>query len=621
MRLRDEGDYLRDGDASGVGVNQAALFQRALGEAKRAVFGREEARWIPDETLYSAWIKSRMRLVVAGLMQDDPEFASSVEAVYLMGLVAYGAAPAFRDELEGEKLGIETRRLFSLLSAWMFSQILRGDDVGARRFLSGQYLTPLEVLLVSPEGVGVNPYVMKTLQEACAEAFGFCPAWTLQSAHSGALDPAILLKSWCVSGYSTADVVLEALSSSELARIFDHASRDIARGLRECKPAGLAQVRSALVLGDSHLPLARAAGLQNIDESGDRSAAVQLGVGEEQWVAGNEHFFARYQAGEYDQILVEDATTDLEDYKGWKKDCRFTIVRVLGLEEEGAIIPCRQLVIKLRGLPHYRSDVNNQFDLLKEYAAYRYLHARMGTEDLPFPCVGPPLFSAARLNIPFEPGVKQNIIGFFMQAIEPAKGQRIYTCRVRQLTDPWRYRRLLESILHDAAEAGVQLNTLQLHQRLAQLITDLWKQDLSIDFCDMAIFYLADGAVERLLLIDFERLNFSELVQEQHILLDTIFDLKTRLPKRFWMAVLPNLFRAEDDGGEYLSLEALHAKLKRKGRKRILGLSLIRSMRRLFMRILGQQRGAELIARWIRRMLRWGPAIEGSMHAGDGQVR
>jgi len=30
MRLRDEGDYLRDGDASGVGVNQAALFQRAL---------------------------------------------------------------------------------------------------------------------------------------------------------------------------------------------------------------------------------------------------------------------------------------------------------------------------------------------------------------------------------------------------------------------------------------------------------------------------------------------------------------------------------------------------------------------------------------------------------------
>lgn len=604
MQVSHEGDQLRGTEAAGADMKQAALFHRALADAKRAVIGCEEKRWIPEDTLFSAWIKSRMRLVVRGLLQDDPDFGSGVEAVYLLGPVAYGVAPGFRDDIEGEKMGVETRRLFSLLSSWMISQIQHGYDVGARRFLSAQALTPLEVLFVLPEGASLSSQVVNTFQAACAEAWGFSLAWTLQSVTAGAFDPLISLKSWCVAGHASADAALESLSPSELARMYDQASSDITRALQEIGQTGLAQAGSPVILGDSYLPLMRATGLRTLNEPGARPAAAGPGMGAGQWVAGNDLFFTRYQAGEYDQILVEDATTDLEDYKGWEKDSTYTIVRVLGLVEHGEIIPCHQLVIKLRGLPHYRSDVNNQFDLLKEYAAYRYLHARMGTENLPFPGVGPPLFSAAKLNLPLEPGEKQHIIGFFMQAIEPVEGQRIFTCRARQLTDPWSYERLVESILHDAAEANVQFNESQLRERLTQLISDLWMQDLSIDFCDMAIFYTVDGAVERLLLLDLERLNFAELIQEQHILLDTIFDLKSRLPKRYWMTVLPNMFNAEEDGDAYFSLDTLRAMLKRKSRKRVLRLRLIRSMRGLFMQILGKQRGAALAARWIRRMLR-----------------
>ena len=49
--------------------------------------------------------------------------------------------------------------------------------------------------------------------------------------------------------------------------------------------------------------------------------------------------------------------------------------------------------------------------------------------------------------------------------------------------------------------------------------------------CDLMVFHDDSGNVHKLMILDLERLSFSELVNEKHIMMDTLVDIETHLPK------------------------------------------------------------------------------------------
>ena len=86
--------------------------------------------------------------------------------------------------------------------------------------------------------------------------------------------------------------------------------------------------------------------------------------------------------------------------------------------------------------------------------------------------------------------------------------------------------------------------------------------------CDLMVFHDDSGNVHKLMILDLERLSFSELVNEKHIMMDTLVDIETHLPKELWVPIFSNLFAIKGQIKEYLPLREIQQMLQPSSRRR-----------------------------------------------------
>lgn len=83
-----------------------------------------------------------------------------------------------------------------------------------------------------------------------------------------------------------------------------------------------------------------------------------------------------------------------------------------------------------------------------------------------------------------------------------------------------------------------------------------------MDYCDLMTFHSDSGNVHKLMILDLERLSFSELVNEKHIMMDTLVDIKTHILKEHWVVIFSNLFAFKGKFKDYLTLREIQQMLR-----------------------------------------------------------
>lgn len=89
-----------------------------------------------------------------------------------------------------------------------------------------------------------------------------------------------------------------------------------------------------------------------------------------------------------------------------------------------------------------------------------------------------------------------------------------------------------------------------------------------MDYCDLMVFHDDSRNVHKLMILDLERLSFSELVNEKPIMMEVLVDIKTHLPKDHWMEIFTNLFTIKGKIKEYLTLQKIQGMLRPSSRCR-----------------------------------------------------
>ena len=251
-----------------------------------------------------------------------------------------------------------------------------------------------------------------------------------------------------------------------------------------------------------------------------------------------------------------------------RKKNRFTIVKVLGLRTGDDFIPATDVVLKLRGLSYFRGEINNQVDILKEYASYVYIHNQVRGTSPYILDVGPLLLSAEKLDLPLDLSERRRLIGIFLEEIRPPDDGEMFSCRLKFLPDFWASSRAFDRVWKSVTDANFRIDAGQLRKWLRSLRLWLFRRGLSIDYCDMTLKLDSQRNIMGLVIFDFERLSFSELVGEQHLVLDVFIDLKRRLRKEHWLAVLDRVYLSAERGAGFESLEQVRSYLYPLNRKR-----------------------------------------------------
>jgi hypothetical protein len=249
---------------------------------------------------------------------------------------------------------------------------------------------------------------------------------------------------------------------------------------------------------------------------------------------------------------------------------------VLGLEADDAFIPAKNLVLKLRGFSYFRGDINNWIGLLKEYLSYVHIHNKIPGVGEPFLGVGPLLLTCEKLDLPSDTAEANRLVGIFLEEIPSDQQHKIITCRARFLTDFWNPKKVMRKACVSMAATEHQIPVSSLRKQLRKLALQLWKLGLSIDYCDLSFFLDQDGSIVETRIFDFERVNFGELVNENHIVLDTLIDLKSRLRKDDWDTLVENSYRKLEYRAGFETLPQSYAFLRSKGRRRSLALKIVR---------------------------------------------
>jgi hypothetical protein len=83
-----------------------------------------------------------------------------------------------------------------------------------------------------------------------------------------------------------------------------------------------------------------------------------------------------------------------------------------------------------------------------------------------------------------------------------------------------------------------------------------------VDYGDLMIIHDDSGNVHKLMNLDLERLSFSELVNEKHIMMDTLVDIKTHLPHEHRVEIFSNLFAFKGKFKDYLTLREIQQMLR-----------------------------------------------------------
>jgi hypothetical protein len=503
--------------------------------------------------------------------------------------------------LEKQELGEETARLLSLIYSWLFAERDRDEELRTNRYFEREYLTPLELLLVVDSLASSKIDLERIIESIFIDMLGFSPRVSCRVARITTLTPADIFQSYCVAGWSNVVEIFQRYPPESTQPQIEDAITTIVDQVTSKRSNG--KMKNIMTRRWGERALEQIPGLfskSNPDQPSDSSDEIS-----DEWFQSNKRIFQHVADNSFETIQVEDASRDMNDAKGRAKDRENSILRVRGLQVGDDFIPASNLFLKLRGIPGYRSELNNRMDLIKEYGCYTYLHQKLRNSSTYLSRIGPMIFDAAKIKFTNSSGDAGRAIGFLMEEISAQDGTLIFSCRVRRLTDFWDSERILVAICEKAHADGVTLIESQLRRKLRDLQRSFWEAAVSVDYCDLMIFHDALGDIKKLMILDLERLSFSELVDEEHLILDTLVDVKTHLPKEYWSRIFPTLYAMEGQAVGYLSLCEIQGMLNSSGRRRGVTIRLVRLIWKLIAKVHPEDNRRDLSPRASELLLRW----------------
>jgi hypothetical protein len=480
--------------------------------------------------------------VIADLMDGDTELRHSVDRVQLAAGNGKGASALS----PFEELPPETLTLHGAVYSWYFSFLGKLEEMHTLRFLDPDLMGSFEVdfLVDEPESFDAGK-IKERIEAAFETRHHFHPRFLYRAMES---DP---------------------MASSNKALVYGdpppgemHSAGFYSRMDYDEHPAHLpAAARGEPGSAQSEEMLWSRAAIRNYYAARNASsapAAVDLTPHwlkeESEWHRRNKPFFELLLRGEYDQLIV---TQEAEDIEGSSAPNDLAVCPVEGLRAGEETIPAHEVMLKLRGFQHYRGEVNNRIDLIKEYVARAYIH-RAGKSSLHHLTeTGPMIFNLERINLSLPQENFRRCVGFFMRRISTEDGLRAITLRVHNLTDFWRLSSVVSQAMDGLGAEGADPNTDQLRAKLVDLISWLWANNLSIDYCDLMFVLDQQATIQHIWLLDLERLSYGELVNERHVLLDALYDVKSKVPKDQWPYVLKHAYLSPSSGGEIPDLPAI----------------------------------------------------------------
>lgn len=566
-----------DKNRNGVEVNWHLPY--ILEDVNELFHTQQKIRLPKRVTEYSKFLRQFTHTVLDEVLLKEADNLPNLSAVYIQGSVAYGLAVPFHVALENEVLPEQTSILVESLYTWLFSSLGKSSRLSRIRLLDHDYSSQLNLLIIVDEDkpIDVGKFIGH-IDETFISLCNFSPPISVKTKILSEVTFEDLISSYWIRNIGFSSHLLEStLSENDEGWFYTHyvnVIKDITQDLTS--PKIVADLTKKNHFDDADQIVAN---YQRIKTGAGKAVSIDKNLnsrdGKDNWLKQNEIFFKNLKAGKFDVILVEDATKYLGDKKGSEKENQFTLCKVLGLKQGDEIIRAKHMMLKLRGLSWYRGEVNNLFDSIKEFASYSYINKHISDPGRYFLFSGPLLLTCEKLDVPFDRNETDNWVGIFLEELSPSNHDRVLTCRVRRISDFWSLDESSERVMREAAKNDIELEVDQLSAHLRLLSNWLWSQNLSIDYCDLSLIYDQHGNISKINIFDLERLSFGELVNEEHIFLEALVDMKSYLLPDYWFYVLENIYYSRKATREYIPLPEVRNYLRKPSRKRILKIKVL----------------------------------------------
>ncbi len=493
------------------------------------------------KTLYSRKLCEVIRQAVNILIRDDPHLQENVRAVFVSGSIGYGYGVPVHKLIEGKVLPLNSAKLFSLFYLWIFANPQAAKMLAYSRFFDGRFSSDIDlrVLASNPNSFDYSK-VSEALHKAIADSIGYCPEIEIKVKDIKDLEIQELFFGRCVYMHDDAELtiskILQQASHTKLKEKCEGAITKLVTNLTKPKHIANSVDQVWLEAGDEAAQLLQSRVQDILVKAPPEELRRNL------WYSRNKKFFQGLSLNNIDSLIFEDATEALNDKKGFDKDIAFTILKVRGLKnKDGEIISAYKVVLKIRGLSSDKCGVDAHLDLLKEYTIYLHLQ-KMQHSSSYFPMVGPLLLRINKIDIGQSNQKSGVYSGFLMENIY-AKGLNHFTLRCSPSQS---LPKLVKNVSNQCIANGIQFRNSELRQVLSRLVIVLASRGIQITLCDLCITFDKSHKISKIWLFDFERLSFARFMAEYHILLPTLVDVKSFLPKRGAVRkmVLDNLYQS-----------------------------------------------------------------------------
>lgn len=527
---------------------------------------------------YSDLIIAAADQAITEIVGGDPRLRNAVRSVLITESSLAKLNSPIRLDLP-EPVPSETMKLHGAVYCWLFAFLAKIEGMSSLRFLDSELSETVELIFIVDDADAIElQSLAERVKEKIRAIINFAPPISCSATTIDLPDEAALLPERVLYDRREAEIRAGQTSPNTSSQgSIEAGESTIGSSSNPMERGHVGNPNGDLNWGK--LALKNFAAIQD-----DPKATVILDLvsqvvkRQSDWHRRNAEFFDHLQRNEFDELLMTDATHDYGDLKGYDKNSEYTICHVEGIRNGPDLVKANEVMFKLRGLEQYRGDINNWIDLIKEYVSRAHIHERARPDSGYLAETGPMIFNLEKANLPMPQSQLKKCIGFFMRQIGMG---RVITLRVHNLSDFWRAKVASDQIHEKAMREGVELDRHQLNRKMTGLIAWLWSHGLSVDYCDLMIALTRSGQIEELWILDLERLSFGELVDEQHVLLDTLYDLKTRLSKEYWYYVLDNAYHTNSKTDGIPRLDDIGAYLNPVSQRRRLGLSALRTLHRL----------------------------------------
>lgn len=573
-------------------------------DVSRRLFSRFGIYLSQEPTEYSKFFWESGKAVLEEIYAAESANLSGIEIALIRCSATYGIAQPFYTSFENEVFPEQTINLVENIYTWLFTSLGRSSQYSSIRLLDKGNGSELKLWLVTKDNHEIGHENLRSLlNKTFISLYNFSPSFSIEIVRLDEVGFFELISGPCIFGDEFQSKILaksfvQYQSQKFYSRYVQHIDQVVQELYHSQEISGIKDnIERSNSIFRNYLRVKT-----NKDQLILIDRPTQQDNDQDTWRGINRNFFQKLTENEFDILVVEDATKQLGDKKGQDKANQYTVLRVIGLRSGEEFVPAERIILKLRGLSWYRGDLNNLLDLIKEYSSYNFIHQNVSNPAQFFMGSGPLILSCEKLNLPFGKSETGKWIGIFLEEITPLDGQIVFTCRVRRISDFWSLDASRKRVMREAKEHNIDLNNAQLMHRLMTLSRWMWTENLSIDYCDLMFMLDNDGNISDMKLIDLERLSFGELVNEKHIFLDAIVDIKSYLLPEHWFFVLENIYRSEMATGDHIHLEEVKSYQRIPSRKRVMVINTLHKLHGLSMGF-GQSLGRQIWSNFIRSLV------------------